>query len=99
MCGVAGLYLASWLGAGTPWVGRDGGYDLGSIAVVVIGGTLLSGGKGGVGGTMAGVYTFSVIDAVFNMLQIDPFLSQVLSGAIVVAAVGATTIRQKGHVA
>jgi ribose transport system permease protein len=99
MCGMAGLYLASWLGAGTPWVGRDGGYDLGSIAVVVIGGTLLSGGKGGVSGTMAGVYTFSVIDAVFNMLQIDPFLSQVLSGAIVVAAVGATTFGQKDHVA
>jgi ribose transport system permease protein len=48
---------------------------------------------------MAGVYTFSVIDAVFNMLQIDPFLSQVLSGAIVVAAVGATTFGQKDHVA
>jgi ribose transport system permease protein len=99
MCGLAGLYLAGWLGAGTPWVGRDGGYDLGSISVVVIGGTLLSGGKGGVGGSMAGVYTFAVIDAMFNMLQVEPFLGQVLRGAIVVAAVGATTLRQKGHVA
>lgn len=99
MCGLAGLYLASWLGAGTPWVGRDGGYDLGSIAVVVIGGTLLSGGKGGIAGTLAGVYTFAVIDAAFNMLQIDPFLSQVLRGAIVVASVAAITFRQKGHVA
>jgi ribose transport system permease protein len=99
MCGLAGLYLASWLGAGTPWVGRDGGYDLGSVAVVVIGGTLLSGGKGSVAGTMAGVYTFAVIDAAFNMLQIDPFLSQVLRGAIVVTSVAAITFRQKGHVA
>lgn len=47
MSGLAGLYLMSWLGAGTPWVGRDGGYELDSIAVVVIGGTLLSGGRGG----------------------------------------------------
>lgn len=99
MSGLAGLYLASRLGAGTPWVGRDGGYDLDSIAVVVIGGTLLSGGSGKVSGTMAGVFTFATIDAVFNMLQVDPFLSQVLRGAIVVIAVGIYTFRQKGHIA
>jgi ribose transport system permease protein len=96
---VSGLYLASWLGAGTPWVGRDGGYDLDSIAVVVIGGTLLSGGRGGVAGTIAGVFVFATIDAVFNMLQIDPFLGQVLRGVIVVGAVASYTLRTKAHVA
>jgi ribose transport system permease protein len=99
MCGLAGLYLVSWLGAGTPWVGRDGGYDLDSIAAVVVGGTLLAGGKGGVAGPMAGVFTFATIDAVFNMLQIDPFLSQVLRGGIVVVAVGLYTFRSKEQVA
>ena len=44
--GVSGLYLASRLRSGAPWVGRDGVYDLESIAVVVIGGTLLAGGRG-----------------------------------------------------
>ena len=96
---VAGLYLASRLGTATPWVGRNGGYDLDSIAVVVIGGTLLAGGKGGVGGTLAGVLLFCTIDAVFNMLQIDPFLGQVLRGAVVVLAVAYHSIRQKGHIA
>jgi ribose transport system permease protein len=99
MCGLAGLYLVAWLGAGTPWVGRDGGYDLDSIAVVVIGGTLLSGGRGGVIGTMAAVFTFATIDAVFNMLQIDAFLGQVLRGVIVTVAVAVNTYRFKGHVA
>lgn len=99
MAGLAGLYLASWLGTGTPWVGRDGGYDLDSIAAVVIGGTLLSGGKGSVSGTMAGVFMFATIDAVFNMLQIDPFLSQVLRGVIVIVAVGLYTFRHQGHIA
>ena len=99
MCGLAGLYLISWLGAGTPWVGRDGGYDLDSIAAVVIGGTLLSGGKGDVVGTLAGVFAFATIDAVFNMLQIDPFLGQVLRGVLVVAAVGVHTFRNKEFVA
>jgi ribose transport system permease protein len=96
---VSGLYLASWLGTGTPWVGRDGGYDLDSIAVVVIGGTLLSGGRGGVAGTIAGVFVFATIDAVFNMLQIDPFLGQVLRGVIVIGSVAAYTMRGRAHVA
>jgi len=99
MAGLAGLYLASWLGTGTPWVGRDGGYDLDSIAAVVIGGTLLAGGRGSIAGTLAGVFVFATIDAVFNMVQIDAFLSQVLRGAVVVAAVGIYTFRQRGHVA
>ena len=96
---LAGLYLASRLGKGTPWVGRDGGYDLDSVAVVVIGGTLLSGGKGGIAGTLAGVFVFATIDAVFNMLQIDPFLGQILRGLIVVASVALYTARSREHVA
>jgi ribose transport system permease protein len=96
---LAGLYLASRLGKGTPWVGRDGGYDLDSIAVVVIGGTLLSGGKGGIAGTLAGVFMFATIDAVFNMLEIDPFLGQMLRGLIVIASVAAYTARSREHVA
>jgi ribose transport system permease protein len=48
---------------------------------------------------MAGVFVFATIDAVFNMLQIDSFLSQVLRGLIVVIAVGVYTLRNKGHVA
>ena len=62
--GLTGLYLASRLRSGAPWVGRDGVYDLESIAVVVIGGTLLAGGRGGVWGTLAGVLLFAVLDAV-----------------------------------
>jgi len=97
--GVTGLYLASRLGSGAPWVGRDGLYDLESIAVVVIGGTLLSGGKGGVAGTLAGVFLFAVLDAAFNMIGIDPFLKQILRGTIVVASVAAYTFRTKAFVA
>jgi ribose transport system permease protein len=97
--GLTGLYLASRLRAGAPWVGRDGVYDLESIAVVVIGGTLLAGGRGGVWGTMAGVFLFASLDAVFNMIGIDAFPKQVLRGAIVVLAVAVYAVRSKGHVA
>ncbi|MFD9899194.1 ABC transporter permease [Mesorhizobium sp. NPDC059025] len=99
LAGVAGLYLASRLQSGTPWIGRDGIYDLESIAVTVIGGTILAGGKGGVAGTMAGVLLFAALDAAFNMIGVDAFLKQVLRGAIVIAAVAVHAVRQKGHVA
>ena len=44
---LTGLFLASRLGSGTPRVGTDGGYDLESIAAVVLGGTALAGGRAG----------------------------------------------------
>ena len=99
MAGLCGLYLASRLGSGAPWIGRDGVYDLESIAVVVIGGTLLSGGRGGVWGTIAGVLLFAVIDALFNMLGVPAFPKQILRGAIVIAAVAAYAARPKGPAA
>jgi ribose transport system permease protein len=97
--GLAGLYLASRLRSGAPWVGRDGVYDLESIAVVVIGGTVLAGGKGGVWGSIAGVILFGCLDAIFSMVGVDAYIKQVLRGAIVVAAVAAYAYRTKGHVA
>jgi ribose transport system permease protein len=95
LAGVTGLYLASRLRSGAPWVGRDGVYDLESIAVVVIGGTLLAGGRGGVWGTLAGVLLFATLDAAFNMLGIPSFPKLVLRGAVVILAVAAYAVRSK----
>ena len=68
---IAGLYLASRLRSGAPWIGAEGVYDLESIAVVVIGGTILAGGRGGIWGTMAGVIIFSLIDSIFNVIGME----------------------------
>jgi ribose transport system permease protein len=92
---VAGLYLASRLRSGAPWIGSDGVYDLESIAVVVIGGTILAGGRGGIWGTMAGVMIFSLIDSMFNLAGVDAFAKQVLRGIIIVAAVAFYAVRSK----
>ena len=93
--GMTGLYLASRLRSGAPWIGRSGVYDLESIAVVVIGGTLLAGGRGGVWGTLAGVLLFAVLDASFNMLDVSAYPKLVLRGAIVIAAVAIYTFRSR----
>jgi ribose transport system permease protein len=96
---LAGLYLASRLKSGSPWIGTEGAYDLESIAVVVIGGTVLSGGKGGIWGTVAGVIVFSLIDSIFNLAGVDAFAKQVMRGVIIVAAVAFYAVRSKRIVA
>lgn len=98
---VAGLYLASRLRSGAPWIGADGAYDLQSIAVTVIGGTLLSGGRGGIWGTMAGVLIFSLIDAIFNLTGLAAVVGVqgTLRGLIIVAAVAFYAVRSRKIVA
>jgi ribose transport system permease protein len=88
ICAVlTGLFLASRLGSGTPTVGQEGGYDLESIAAVVLGGTALAGGRGGVLGTLGGVFILAVLDNTFNQLEVNAFLKDVVRGFIIIAAV------------
>src|SRR5699024_10379037 len=63
---LAGILMASWLTVGQPTAGNA--LELDSIAAVVIGGTSLFGGKGGVGGTFIGVLIMSMITNIFNLL-------------------------------
>jgi ribose/xylose/arabinose/galactoside ABC-type transport system permease subunit len=90
---ITGLFLASRLGAGTPTVGTDGGYDLESIAAVVLGGTYLLGGRGGVLGTLAGVFILAMLDNTFNQLEVNAFAKDVARGVIIIAAVAAYSLR------
>lgn len=90
---LAGLLLASRLGVGSPTVGTQGGYDLLSIAAVVLGGTLLMGGRGSIWGTIGGVAIFAVLDNVMSVMQVNPFLKDVVRGVVIVAAVAVYTGR------
>ena len=93
MAGVAGLLVAARFGTGSAQV-YSLGYDLDSIAAVVLGGTLLMGGRGSVAGTVGGVLILAELDTVFNVLQVDPFFKDVLRGVIIVAAVALYARRQ-----
>ncbi|MCT2591729.1 ABC transporter permease [Streptomyces sp. N2-109] len=85
--GAAALFLASRLGSGAPWAGTEARYDLDSIAAVVLGGTVLAGGRGGVAGTLGGVLLLAILDSVFNQLSVDPFFKNVVRGVVIIAAV------------
>jgi ribose transport system permease protein len=66
LSGLAGVILASQFGAGQPIEGV--GWELFAIASVVVGGTLLTGGLGSVGATLAGVMLLGLI---FNVLNFE----------------------------
>jgi ribose transport system permease protein len=96
---LSGIFLVSLMRSGAPWVGPNGFYDLNSIATAVIGGTALSGGKGGVWGTLAGVLIFGVLSTAFNQLGVNPYLKNVFQGVIIILAVASYTIRSNKEVA
>ena len=62
-------------------------YELDAIAAVVIGGTLLSGGRGTIVGTVIGVLIFSTLTNVFTLNNLDTSVQAVAKGAIIVVAV------------
>ena len=54
---------------------------------MVLGGTALAGGRGGVLGTVGGVFILAVLDNIFNQLEVNAFLKDVVRGVIIIAAV------------
>jgi ribose/xylose/arabinose/galactoside ABC-type transport system permease subunit len=86
LAGLAGVLLASRLGTGQPVAAV--GWELDAIAAVVVGGTLLTGGQGGVGSTLVGMLLLALIFNIFNLEGwISPWWQLVLRGVILLAVV------------
>jgi ribose transport system permease protein len=82
---ISALIIVSRLTAGEPSQGT--GMELDAIAIVVIGGTSLFGGIGGVGGTLVGAGIIAVMANLLNLLGVSPFSQQIVKGLIILAAV------------
>lgn len=85
LAGVGGLLVTSRLDAAQPNAGT--GYELDSIAAVVIGGTSLSGGRGSVLGTVLGAVIIGVLNNGLVLLNVSPFWQQVVKGFVILIAV------------
>lgn len=81
----AGVLLVSRTGIGEPLSGA--GFDLASVTPVVVGGTILSGGKGGVIGTFLGVLLVSLLNNLLNFLDVSTYYQWIIQGLIIIAAV------------
>ncbi|WP_084077050.1 ABC transporter permease [Demequina sp. NBRC 110057] len=83
--GIAATMLLSRTTAGTSTHGQL--YELDAIAAVVVGGTLLVGGRGTIGGTVLGVLLFSTLTNVFTQNNLSTSVQLVAKGVIIVGAV------------
>ena len=84
MASIAGLYIAGWIGVADNWVGQ--GYEVDSIAAVVMGGTSFEGGRGGVLGTMAGVLILVTIYNLVLLLHLPVQTQYMVKGAVIIIA-------------
>ncbi|MET9762651.1 ABC transporter permease [Streptomyces sp. NPDC006372] len=84
-CGIAAFMLIVLSGSGQNTNGNL--YELDAIAAAIIGGTLLSGGRGTIIGSVLGVLVFTTITNIFALNNLETAVQQIAKGAIIVAAV------------
>lgn len=95
LAGVAGLIVTARLDSAQPNAGL--GYELDSIAAVVIGGTSLSGGRGSIGGTVLGCLIIGVLNNGLFLLNVSPFWQQVIKGLVILVAVAIDKLNARGR--
>lgn len=91
--GLAGVMVTSQLSAGLVQAGK--GYDFAAITAAVVGGTLLTGGRGGVLHSAVGVLLVIVLTNGLVQIGVSPYWQGGVQGLIVVAAVSAAVIPQR----
>jgi ribose transport system permease protein len=85
LAGIGGLIVTARLDAADPKAGL--GYELDSIAAVVIGGTSLNGGRGSIFGTVLGCLIIGILNNGLFLLNVSPFWQQVVKGFVILIAV------------
>ncbi len=90
--GLAGLFVSAQTGSGDPLVG--GPMLLQMFASIVVGGTLLGGGRGGPVGTIFGAYVLMLVVNILLVMNVPAFYSSVVEGSILIVAVLGASINR-----
>lgn len=93
LAGLTGVVLVIRSSSGVPLGGM--GWELDTIAAIVIGGVNLFGGEGKLYRAMAGVLIYQMIANVMNLSGLDPFYQDIVRAAVIVLAVGLSILRQR----
>ncbi|MFA7461136.1 MAG: ribose ABC transporter permease [Trueperaceae bacterium] len=81
---IAAIVLTGRLNSAQPTAGAA--FELDAIAAVVVGGTSLAGGRGGVWGTLVGALIIGVINNGMNLMNVSSFYQQIVKGGVILAA-------------
>lgn len=90
---ISGMVITSRLMSGQPNAGN--GFELDAIAAVVLGGTLISGGKGTLIGTFIGALLLGVLNNGLNLMGISPYVQNVMKGIIILGAIYLSSSRKR----
>ena len=82
---LAGLLMISRLDSAQPTLGS--GYELDAIAAVALGGTSMSGGRGKITGTIAGVLIIAVLNNGLNIMNVSSYYQEVIKAIVILVAV------------
>ena len=93
LVGIGSVMLLSRINTGIITLGQ--GLEIDTIAMVVIGGTALRGGKGNIGGTLIGIFFLGSIGNAMNMLRLPSEVQFVAKGLVVIIAVSAGDVSSK----
>ena len=85
MSALAGLIMISRVDSAQPILGE--GYELDAIAAVALGGTSMSGGRGKISGTFAGVLIIAVLNNGLNILGVSTYYQEVIKAIVILIAV------------
>ena len=85
MSALAGLIMISRVDSAQPVLGD--GYELDAIAAVALGGTSMSGGRGKITGTFAGVLIIAVLNNGLNILGVSTYYQEVIKAIVILIAV------------
>ena len=85
MAALAGLIMISRLDSAQPTLGD--GFELDAIAAVALGGTSMSGGRGKIIGTFAGVLIIAVLNNGLNILGVGSYYQEVIKAIVILVAV------------
>lgn len=89
--GLSGVVLVIRSSSGVPLGGI--GWELDTIAAIVIGGTNLFGGEGKLLRAMAGVLIYQLIANLMNLVGIDPYYQNIVRAGVIISAVGLSILR------
>lgn len=93
LAGIAGILLSSRLGSAVHVSGL--GYEFQVVAAVVLGGVSLAGGIGSISGVVLGVLILSFLSNGLGMLKLPTEVQQVITGLIIIGAVGLDELRRR----